>query len=116
MDDLQSKLAGILNDPESMERVRQMAENLFSSEEKESVDNETTTKPSSDMPSGDEIKMIMTLMSKFKGQSDDERTHLLSALKPYLSEKRQKKTDNAIKILKLLEILPLLKDSGLFKL
>ena len=29
MDDLSEKLAGLLNDPETMERVRQMAENLL---------------------------------------------------------------------------------------
>ena len=35
MDDLSEKLADILNDPESMNRVRQMAESLLGSEQQE---------------------------------------------------------------------------------
>lgn len=46
---------------------------------------------------------------------DDERTALIRALKPMLSEPRQQKADEAIKILKLLQLLPLLRDSGLLK-
>lgn len=114
MDDLNEKLAGILNDPESMERVRKMAENLFGENSPNQSDN-TETADFSGLPSGDEIQAIMSIMSRLKSQRQDERTHLLTALKPYLSEHRQEKTDNAIKILKLLELLPLIKDSGLFK-
>ena len=36
MDDLSEKLAGILNDPETMDRVRKMAENILGEEEKTS--------------------------------------------------------------------------------
>lgn len=46
---------------------------------------------------------------------DDDRTALLKALKPMLSEPRRQKADEAIKILKLIGLLPLLKDSGLLK-
>lgn len=114
MDDLNEKLAGILNDPESMERVRKMAKNLFGDD----TANQQAPKESADfgsLPSGEELQAIMSIMSKFNSQKQDERTHLLTALKPYLSEHRQEKADNAIKILKLLELLPLIKDSGLFK-
>lgn len=113
MDDLNEKLAGILNDPQSMEQVRKMAENLFGSEAQPAQASESND--FAGFPSGDELQTIMTLMSHFKGQNEDDRTRLINALKPYLSEKRQEKAENAIKVLKLLEILPLLKDSGLFK-
>ena len=43
---------------------------------------------------------------------DDERTALIKALKPMLSEPRQQKADEAIKILKLIQLLPLLRESG----
>lgn len=46
---------------------------------------------------------------------DDERTALIRALKPMLSEPRQQKAEEAIRILKLLQLLPLLRDSGLLK-
>lgn len=46
---------------------------------------------------------------------DDERTALLKALKPMLSSERQQKADEAIKIMRMLRLLPLLRDSGLLK-
>ena len=88
MDDLSEKLAGILNDPDSIEQVKKMAENLFSGEK--------------------------TLFEENGGV--DDRTRLLNALKPYLSEKKQAKADNAIKLLKIIELWPLIKDSGMFNL
>lgn len=110
MDDLSQKLSGILNDPDSMEQVRKMAESLFSGEkEPENKGN------SGGMPSPDELQAIISVVSQLNSQQDSERTHLINALKPYLSEQRQAKADNAIKILKLLELWPAIKDSGLFK-
>jgi hypothetical protein len=44
---------------------------------------------------------------------EDENTKLLMALKPHFSEKRREKIDQAVKMLRLLSVLPLLKDSGL---
>lgn len=46
---------------------------------------------------------------------DDDRTALIKALKPLLSEPRQQKADEVIKILRLVQLIPLLKDSGLLK-
>ncbi|MCH5354117.1 MAG: hypothetical protein J1E06_11735 [Acutalibacter sp.] len=45
---------------------------------------------------------------------EDDSTRLLQALRPLLSEKRQKKLDEAVKILQMMRLMPLLKDSGLF--
>ena len=39
---------------------------------------------------------------------------LLRALRPLLSHARQKKVDEAIRILQMLRLLPLLKESGVF--
>ena len=36
------------------------------------------------------------------------------ALKPHLSEERSKKVDDAVKIMQLIKLLPLIKESGLF--
>ena len=44
---------------------------------------------------------------------DDDRTALIKALKPLLSEPRQQKADEVIKILRIVQLIPLLKDSGL---
>ena len=49
-------------------------------------------------------------------QTDDKRIQFIAALRPLLNSSRQKKADQAIKMLKLFEILPLLKEQGLLNL
>ena len=57
---------------------------------------------------------MASLLSAFSGPSDDPRCRLIASLKPMLSSERQQRADEAIKIIKLMDMLPLLKDSGLF--
>ena len=109
MDDLNSKLTEILNDPESMNRVRQMAESILSDSNKKDEADEQSIFGNWD---GAELGNIMSVVSKLNQKNDDPRTNLLIALKPHLSEHKREKVDTAIKILRLLELLPLLKDSG----
>lgn len=120
MDDISEKLAELLNDPDSLNRVREMAENILGSSEKEKEEN--TSKTNFDMNSlfGDgidpvQIGKIMQIMSRLKSNRDDNRANLLLALKPHLSAPRQEKVDTAIKLLKLIDLLPFLKDSGIFE-
>ena len=115
MDDLSEKLAGILNDPDSMERVRKMAESILGEEES----SQKPTSPLGDISglfSTEDLPAIMSIISKLRSSGNDPRSQLLTALKPHLSEPRREKVDTAIKIIKVLEILPLMKESGLFKL
>ncbi len=109
MDDLNQKLLEILNDPESMNRVREMADSILS-------DSNPKDEPPDDSLfgtlNGAELGNIMQIVSKLNRKNDDARTNLLLALKPHLSEKKREKVDTAIKILRLLELLPLLKESG----
>ena len=109
MDDLNSKLTEILNDPESMNRVRQMAESILSDNNKKDEADEQSIFGNLD---GAELSNIMSVVSKLNQKNDDPRTNLLIALKPHLSEHKREKVDTAIKILRLLELLPLLKESG----
>ena len=107
MDDLNQKLAQILNDPESMNRVRQMAESILSDKEEETTDDSIFGSFGSE-----ELGNIMSIVSRLNNQQNDARTSLLLALKPHLSEAKQEKVDTAIKILRLLDLLPILKESG----
>ncbi len=45
---------------------------------------------------------------------DDEDTILLKALRPYLHGDREKRLDDAIKIMRFIKFIPLLQDRGLF--
>ena len=55
---------------------------------------------------------IAGLLSAAGNTSDDEK--LLMALKPLLREDNRGKVDTAMRLLKLIELLPLLKESGIF--
>lgn len=57
---------------------------------------------------------IVSMMSKFSN-GDDPRCRLIMSLKPMLSPERQKRADDAIKILKMISLVPVLRDSGLLK-
>ena len=113
MDDISEKLAGILNDPESMERVRRMAEGLLGEQNGEEKKPNTLT-VSDGMPTADEMQKIMHIVTMLKSRGNDSRTKLLLALKDNLSPPKKEKVDTAVKILRLIDILPLLKESGIF--
>ncbi len=122
MDDLNERLAELLNDPESMKRVRAMAENLLGSQSQKKPSDSPPT-PTADAGSifgGDidpaMIGKIMSVLSRLKNSSDDSRSNLLLALKPLLSAPRREKVDTAVKLLKLIDLLPLIRDSGMFEI
>lgn len=108
MDELNQKLTQILNDPESMNRVRQMAESILSDKEDDTSADDSVF----GMLGGEDLGNIMSIVSRLNNQQNDARTNLLLALKPHLSEAKREKVDTAIKILRLLDLLPILKESG----
>ena len=58
------------------------------------------------------IMKIGEIMSKL-GETD-KNTELLLALKPHLREENKAKIDTAVKLFRLISLLPYLKDSGMF--
>lgn len=61
---------------------------------------------------GDDFNMMMKAKSIFDrmNKTSNKNTDLIMALKPHLSPENRNKADTAIRILKMFEILPLLKD------
>ncbi len=128
MDDLSEKLAEILGDPDSLNRVREMAEGILGSNTGNAGHNndnnrnyESSACVNADSLFGDDfdpvqIGKIISIMSRLKNDCDDNRTKLLLALKPHLSAPRREKVDTAVKLLKLFDLLPLLRESGMFEL
>lgn len=107
MDELSEKLAGLLNDPETMSKVRKMAQGLFSEEKEEDVPKSSA--PSFDfMPNAEELSKIMGVISRLNTKGNDPRSQLLLALKPHLSEPRREKVDTALKLLGLIDLLPII--------
>ncbi len=62
-----------------------------------------------------DIEAIMKLGELLSNMNNktDKNAQLLLALKPHLRPENRQKADNALKLLKILNILPLLKDSGI---
>lgn len=75
--------------------------------------NETNDNHKNNSNETDIMKTITNLGKMLN--SDDDRTALIKALKPMLSEQKQHKADEAIKILRLIQLVPLLRDSGFLK-
>lgn len=122
MDDLQNKISRIMSDPEAMKQVQSLGEMLGLSnnsgkaseapkpKEPEPVQNDITSVLGNDAISS--IAKIMPVLNSMK--QEDETTRLLTALRPFLSEEKRKRLDEAKKMLQFLKILPLIKKGGLF--
>lgn len=85
------------------------------SEKTDSEEKFSTDTDSDDIFGGINIDMFMKIgeiMSKLSEQ--DKNTELLLALKPHLRDENQSKIDTAVKLFRLISLLPYLKDSGLF--
>ena len=113
MDDIANKITEILNDKDSFEKISQMASTFMNGNnyQEEAKENNQLTDFSFDPTQmGNIMKMMNVLKSNNK---DDKNTKLLLALKPHLSIERGKKIDKAISILKIVKMIPLLKECGL---
>lgn len=58
------------------------------------------------------LMKLAPLLSSFK--QEDDNTRLLHALRPLLKEPRRKKLDDAIRMMQMLRVIPLLKNQGIF--
>lgn len=118
MDDLQSKISQILSDPQALSELKGLGEQLglsnasFSSQQEKQSANSNSLFPSSGF-SPDMLSMfskIAPLMSDVSKEDDTQR--LLNALRPFLSDDRKKKLDEANKLLKIMKLLPMVKELG----
>lgn len=138
MDDITGKIQSILNDEESMKQLNELADMLSSGMQSDGGGSDTGGGQSGGLDlsslfggmgggkSGDgssgpdgglfgdmDIGTIMNIMSAVSSADTDSReASLILALKPYLNEKRRKKADKAVKMLKLLAIYTALREQG----
>lgn len=107
MIDIESLLSSVSE--EDMAKIKSVAESIMSNNEPKEKPKEApkTTDFPIDMNTVSKIMSVMGQMNK-----EDYRTRLISDLKPMLNSDRQKKADEAVKFLQLMQILPLMK--GIF--
>ena len=136
MDDLTQQLQSILADPQAMNQIQGMLRTLGGGEQSAPPPAQTglpdltaltgllggnqNTGQTGGQSGGSGVNtQTLALVGKLapllsQVNREDDATRLLRALRPLLGEARQKKVDEAIQILQMLRLLPLLKENGVF--
>ena len=109
MDNLNDIISSLTS--EDIDSLKNIAQSVFGSEEQPQRVNPPAYSTGPEMPfSPDMLMKISSIMARMNGSQDSGRYRLIEALKPNLSKERQKKADEAMQILKILEILPLISE------
>lgn len=127
--DLGAMISQLLADPQRMQQLGQMAASLGLGAPAQSSSNESA--PCGGLPDLSAVlgaapreakpaidpSLLLKLQSAMQSLSQPSPgVELLRALRPLLSEKRAKKVDDAVRIMQPVQLLPTLKESGLFRL
>src|SRR5574344_556470 len=116
MDDMSQKISQLLNDPEAMQQIMGLAGMVGGKDEAApppppAPNGENTAPPEAPPLSAESMETIMKLMPLLGSiKKEDDTTRLLHCLRPFLSEKRRHKLDEATKMLQIMRLLPALKD------
>ena len=94
MDDLEGQIRQVLNDPAQMAQIMGMAQSLMGGGGSEKPHESPPPAPSD----GGLLGKLGSLMGKPAASGGGSQQALLQAVRPYLSEKRQRKIDRAIQI------------------
>lgn len=114
MDDLNAKLSSILSDPEAMKEIAALASSL-------GIDapgvHKAPEPPPAAPPDQGALNMVTSLMPMLGTlRADDDTTRLLDAIRPFLSEERQKKLDQAKKLIRMMRLMPMLRELNILDL
>lgn len=109
------KIGKLLSDGESMKQLSELAQLLMSETKSGDGNVEEQAEECGDggvnLPDIASFMKIAELVGNFS--QNDKNTELLLALKPHLREERQRKVDKAVKMLKLIAVWNIAKESGL---
>ncbi len=100
MTDLQKLLSSV--SPEDLDQIKGVAQSLLSNESNSIEQKQDSTSQS--IISTENLKPIMAAISKMN--DNDDRIKLILHLKPLLSNDRQKRADDAVRFLHIMQILP----------
>lgn len=110
MDDLSDKIQQLLSSPDTMQKIQSMM-SAFGGADNTPTSPLPPTPPISDtMPDMTTFLKLAPIISNL--QQEDESAALLRALRPYMHKDRGKRIDEAIQMLHLMKLLPLLKGFG----
>lgn len=110
------KIGELLSDEESVRQLSELAQMLMSDSgaPEEKSEGSTSGDGQQQESGGFDVGSIMKLTGLLGSVSQsDKNTELLLALRPHLKEDKQRRVDKAVKLLKLIAVWNLAKDSGL---
>lgn len=144
MDNMQDTISNILSDPDAMDKIMELGKSLGLSGNSGAGENHSPAKEQGDnqqkpdfdigsiagmlsgmgndknssrtsLPDPNTLGTIAKFMPILSGMNqEDDATALLYALRPFLSQGKQKKLDDASKMLKIMRVLPMIRSAGLF--
>ena len=110
MDDMMNKIQNVLNDEESMKQLRELA-NMLSGEKAENAPSSPALQ--NEAAGIDPVKLMQIGQILQTASQDDNNIRLMTALRPLLKEETRAKLDKVIKLYRLMNIYPALKQSGI---
>jgi hypothetical protein len=117
MDDLAGKISELLNNPETMDKIKGLSGLLGQPSppaQKEPIEQPKNDPADASLFPADTLQTVMKLAPLFSSlNQEDDSTRLLHALRPMLGEPRRRRLDEAAKMLQLMRLLPLLKNNGI---
>ena len=108
-------LGGILSSlsEEDTENIARLASELFSSGEKQEAKEKDKDKDSGFGFDMNTMMKMASVINKLSNQPEDPGCRLLRDLKPMLSSDRQEKVDKALQIMKIMSLMPVIKELNL---
>ena len=114
MDDMMGKIGELLSDEESVRQLSELAQMFMSESGTSEVNKQDDEAAEQQNGGGFDIGSIMKLTGLLgSAAQSDKNTELLMALRPHLKAEKQKRVDKVVKLLKLIAVWNLAKESGL---
>ncbi|MGI5935207.1 MAG: hypothetical protein ACOX7I_00125 [Oscillospiraceae bacterium] len=107
MSELEDKINSILNNPEEMNKIVQMAASIMNGGNQKDTSGAGSPDPGNALASlgGIDPAMLSSIGRLISRAENSFNKHdLLEAMKPYLSEKRREKIDKAIQVAKMAKV------------
>lgn len=126
MEDISQLLSSLSSDDINM--LKGMADSILGGGSADNSQQQATTQPAMPQPvtpanqsplaglnlGGNELAMIMKVKSAYdkmsQNSTSNDKVQLIQALKPHLSDKRQRRADEALQLMRMMDMLPLLKE------
>lgn len=107
--DISSLLSSL--SPEDVAKLKATAQQFFGSQEEEKKTEPVTSNDGFNMPFDPKLLTGVAKFSKMLNETD-EKSNFIMALKPLLSDKRQKKAEDAVMMLKFMKVINAMQENG----